>query len=284
MVMWLALPSLLLIFGCLPAHKSEEPGEKVVAQVYNRTLKSKEVNAFIPYESSTEDSLLIARSYIEKWVKEQLILKEAEKYASKDLALDELVRRYRAALVLSHYEKEYVEKKLDTIINDDELQLYYENNKAQYQLETTIIRCRFLKIRQEITPKDRDFLQKNWKSQNKADRRYLDRICKEFGETCIFDESIWYKLDHIQSMLPNKAINNDVIQYNKEFSFKDNEYNYYLYIEEWVADKELAPLSFIKEQARKFILHQRKLKLLDEMRERLYEQEILTDNVKIYVD
>jgi thymidine kinase len=278
------MSSLAFLCGCLSSGKSEDPGEKIVAQVYNRTLKSKEVNAFIPYESSSDDSLLIARSYIEKWVKEQLILREAEKYASKDLALDELVRRYRAALVLSHYEKEYVEKKLDTIINDDELQAYYESNKLQYQLETTIIRCRFLKIKQDITPKDKDFLQKNWKSQSKADRRYLDRICKEFGETCIFDENTWYKLEHIQSMLPNKAINKDVIQYNKEFSFKDNEYNYFLLIDEWVADKELAPLSFIREQARKFILHQRKLKLLDEMRERLYEQEILTDNVKIYVD
>lgn len=285
-ILWMALFSGLILWtpSCNMVGQEQDENERVVAQVYNKTLKVKEVTAFIPNEASQEDSLSIAKSYIERWVRESLLLREAEKKVSKNISIDQLVKHYRSTLILSNYEKEFVEKNLDTLVSEEELVQYYDANKEQYQLETTIIRCRFFKLNKDITPKDREFVRKNWKSTNKSDVRYLQRVCKEFGDNCIFDENSWSKLDQIKTMLPSGVINENVIQYNQEFTFKDDEFDYYLYVYEHVADKEVAPFSFIEEQARKFILHKRKLKLLEEMKEQLYEQEIGSDNVKIFVD
>lgn len=278
----------LIILNCMqscgPNATVRDDSDRVVAEVYNKQLRAKEVNAFIPNQATKEDSLEMARGFIERWVRDALLIREAEKQVSKDLAIDQLVKRYRTQLILSNYEKEYVEKNLDTMVSIEELQKYYEENKEQYLLETTIVRCRLMKLSMDITPRDKEFIAKNWKSNNPSDKRYMQRVCKDFGDICLFDEQAWLKLDQIKNMLPPGTINNSVIQYNREFTFKDSEYYYYLYIFEYVADKELAPFTFIEEQARKYILYRRKLKLLDEMKESLYEQETGTNNVKIYTD
>jgi len=279
-----AIPVVLFLVSCGGQHGEKDEGDRIVAEVYNKQLKAKEVNAFIPSEATKDDSLAIARNYIERWVRDALLIREAEKQVSKDLAIDQLVKRYRTQLILSNYEKEFVEKNLDTLVSLEELQKYYDENKEQYLLETTIIRCRFMKLSKDITPRDKEFIVKNWKSDKPADIRYMKRVCKDFGEGCLFDEQAWLKLDQIKNMLPPGTINNSVIQYNREFTFRDSDYYYYLYVYEYVADKELAPFTFIEEQARKYILYRRKLKLLEEMKESLYEQETGTNNVKIYTD
>jgi hypothetical protein len=46
--------------------------------------------------------------------------------------------------------------------------------------------------------------------------------------------------------------------------------------------KEIAPLAFIEEQARKVILHSRKIKLLQEKKDELYQLELRRKNIEIF--
>jgi len=46
--------------------------------------------------------------------------------------------------------------------------------------------------------------------------------------------------------------------------------------------KDIAPLSFIQEQASRAVLHRRKLKIIEERREALYEQALKENRVKIF--
>lgn len=273
----------LIVMSC--QSKETEPGERVIAEVYGKRLKAKEVNAFIPNEASEADSMAIAQAYMERWIKEALLLREAEKSISRDIAIDQLVSRYRSSLIMSNFEKLYVEQNLDTLITAEELETYYEDNKYQYQLETTILKCRFLKVDRAITPIDYEFLKKEWSGTKPPVVRRLKKICSEFGEQCFFEEEMdWLKLESLKSMMPEGAINDNIIKYNQTFQLKDPDFYYFLKIYEQVSDKEVAPFSFIEEQARRYILHQRKLVLLDKMREDLYEKELDLNNVIIYKD
>ena len=49
---------------------------------------------------------------------------------------------------------------------------------------------------------------------------------------------------------------------------------------EFVNRKAIAPLSYIEDQAAKVILHRRKIKLLEEKKEELYEQK--TNQIKVF--
>ena len=58
--------------------------------------------------------------------------------------------------------------------------------------------------------------------------------------------------------------------------------NGFLRIFETTAAGEYPPLSYIEGQATKVILHKRKIKLLEEKKEEMYERELRRNNVKIY--
>ncbi|MBK7427621.1 MAG: hypothetical protein IPI60_11625 [Saprospiraceae bacterium] len=260
-----------------------EEEDKVLAEVYNKTLYLSDLQGYIPEEATQKDSIQISKAFIEKWVREALLLNEAEKKVSKDLEIDKLVRDYRQSLIISNFEKLYVEEAIDTFVSDEEMNQYYEANQQQYQLEHTILRCRLLKLNNKtITPKDADFMRSNWQSNNKMDLRYINRVCKEFGEICYLNETNWHRLDLIKNIMPEGSINNYIVNNNRDLILRDANFTYYLRVLESISEKEPAPLSFIQEQAKKYILHQRKLKLLEELKVQLYEKETETNNVKIY--
>jgi hypothetical protein len=259
-------------------------GDTLLAEVFNKKLMLSEVEYFIPASITAADSSQIVRAYIDRWVREMLLLTEAEKKLPPDLEIDQLVKSYRSSLIISNYEKLLVEEQLDTLISEDEINEYYEANKQQYQLDHTILKCRLLKLKTDITPRDKDFVDKNWRSTNRKDRQYLERVCREFGEVCYLDGNEWLRFDHIKSLMPAGIISETQVSKNQEITYRDNQYLFYLRIFDKVSGQELAPLSFIEEQAKKFILHQRKLKLLEKIKESLYEKEILNKDVKIYVN
>ena len=70
------------------------------------------------------------------------LMYEAERNIPKDLNIDELVRDYRASLVRFNFEEQLIAEKLDSSVSEAETKAFYENNKDQFQLESTILKCK----------------------------------------------------------------------------------------------------------------------------------------------
>ena len=62
---------------------------------------------------SPEDSTLIINAYVERWVREQLLMQKAEENIPKDLNLNKLVNDYRESLILNNYERLLIESLLE---------------------------------------------------------------------------------------------------------------------------------------------------------------------------
>ena len=97
----------------------------------------------------------------------------------------------------------------------------------------------------------------------------------------MLDEKMWYKVEDLVGILPNGKISPDNV-HKEEMTFKDDNFQYFFKIIELVNKKETAPMSYIKDQAIKYILHKRKMKLLDEKIENIYNKELLNKNIEIY--
>ncbi|HNM26364.1 MAG TPA: hypothetical protein PKL15_13075, partial [Saprospiraceae bacterium] len=123
--------------GDAPAKADDKP----LAKVYNKSLYSSELEGVVPEGTPPADSALIVSAYIQRWLRDQLLMYEAERNIPKDLNIDNLVRDYRASLVRFNFEQQIIAEKLDSTVSEAELQAYYENNKDQFQLESTILKC-----------------------------------------------------------------------------------------------------------------------------------------------
>lgn len=267
------------ILSCELPVTSEDP---LMAQVFDKKLFASEVNSVIPETMDSTERILARNAYVDRWIKENVLLHEAEKNIPPDLQIDRLVKDYQASLVMLQYEKSVAESLLDTVISDQELESYYEANKSQYQLESTIVRCHFIKIPRTLDDRTIKKIENSWKSDKTADFRDLVSLSTTFAETYYLSDSIWYKLDVISQEMPQGSISLSAIRNNKVFQLTNDDYYYFLKILDVKDKTEIAPLAFIQEQASRVILHKRKIELLEKLKEDLYQRAVSRNNIKIF--
>jgi hypothetical protein len=128
----------LFCWQCGDSDNPPKEGDQLLAKVYNKTLYRSELDGIVPEGSTPNDSILMVTAYAQRWVRDQLLMYEAERNIPKDLNIDQLVRDYRASLVRYNYEEQIISERLDSTVSETELREYYESNTDQFQLESTI--------------------------------------------------------------------------------------------------------------------------------------------------
>ncbi len=121
------IASMAALVQCTAPAGSEQ--DKLLAEVHGRRLYMSDAQSILTPQMTTEDSISRLRAFVQLWVNEAVLLHEAEQRLGPGIDLDDLVRDYRNSLLISNYEKNIVETRVDTVITQQELQEYYQRNK-----------------------------------------------------------------------------------------------------------------------------------------------------------
>ncbi|MFT5999587.1 MAG: hypothetical protein ACI81P_002045 [Neolewinella sp.] len=270
---------LLLTFAhCSEPDTSDE--DPILARVHQKVLRLSELDGMFPADATAEDSSLIQQAFARRWSRETALQWEAERNLPSDMNIDRLVRDYRASLVSSHYEEVLVSLRLDSTITKEELEAYYEESKGQYLLERPIVRCLFIRV--PYPTQDEEQLQQLWNNGKITDSMALENYCERFAEVSLLDSKSWYSLDDIAKQLPEGTLTASNVDSKREFSQQDGSFRYYFRLLEMKPRLEIAPLSYVEDQARKVILHSRKRQVIDEAREEIFERELRRNNIETF--
>ena len=124
--------------------------EEAVAEVGSVRLYRSDLNMVIPKGIAYEDSVRLAKSYINTWALDQVFLSIAEQQLSKsEKDVTKELEDYRTSLLKFRYEQLYVNERLDTAVSDDKVEEYYEAHKDRFILRRPLVKARFLKISAE---------------------------------------------------------------------------------------------------------------------------------------
>lgn len=271
--------SLALLLNACSSEEADN-GKRILARVNNKTLYLSEMDGMFPPGTVPTDSALIINAFTQRWIREAVLLDEAERNIPSDLNIDKLVRDYRASLIKHNYEKILVEELLDSTIAETELEEFYEKNKEQYQLETPIVRCFFIKVPLPV-PRQNE-LRRMWNSKDLDQLKDMVAYCSQYAVAHLLEDSTWYDVEDIAAELPPGTITVNNVDSKREFTQQDDKFQYFFRLFELKNRKDIAPLSYIEDQARKVILHKRKLKLLEDTRETMLEREMRRNNVEIH--
>ena len=121
---------LLLICSCdLPTNEESN----AVARVGEDFLFVSEIEDQIGPNGS--DSIQITRKTINEWAEELLYLKKAEINLSsrEKKGLEELVSTYRNDLYVKTYKDKAIQSQLDSIVEKEEIESYFEQNKLNFK-------------------------------------------------------------------------------------------------------------------------------------------------------
>lgn len=277
-IIYLTLIATCFLVSCTTAEEETDKDDTELAKVFSKKLYLSELEGMIPEGSSKEDSTKIINAETERWARESLLMQEAEKNIPQDLNIDDLVRDYRSSLIRHNYERFLVETQLDSIISKDELNAYYEKNKEQYQLPTNILRCYLMKIPK--TAKNLEQLRDWWRSTKVEDYKNMKDYAAQNAEFYMLEDTVWYQINDVKAQLPQGTN----VNVNQNLTQTDSEFHYFFKVLEMKSKKEIAPLAYIQEQAKKVILHKRKRELLEKRKEELYYRETSKNNVQIYTN
>jgi hypothetical protein len=258
-----------------------EDSEQIAARVGPYTLSRERIVQPYVYNLNSVDSADAVRRYIEQWAYDKAFEIEAMEQLESRAELDHLIEAYRASLLKHLFEKQLIEQQLDSVVSQQDLQAYYDANKTQYILQSSIIQLNFIKVRRDHPQIGQiSELWKRFDTSTAMDS--LVDVCNESAETFLLDDSVWYKQEDLEGIIPGNVLNSRSSTAFKEQIFSNDTAMFFLRILNRIPDTEIAPLSFIEKQARKVILYRRKQALLSDWRERIYREALKSNRIKIY--
>lgn len=279
-LIWLAGIFFLPLISC--TDKAPRSKGDVLVSVGQHTLTAFEVKKLIPKTLSSQDSLMMAESFVKKWVKNALIYDLANKHLEDEKEeIDRLVDAYRQSLMSHKYEEKLVEERLSAEISDKEISDYYEANKESFLLEEDIVKGLFLKV-----PSDAPGLSDLKKWCNSGGDELIEKIEKySLQNAVIYDYFYdrWMSGEEIAENMPvKKSEFNRMLKTDKLIEVSDSAYCYLLKVKEVEFKGNRAPFDYASAQIKEILLSQRKSEFLRSFEEEIYNEAIRKGNVKFH--
>lgn len=264
-----------------PEVRSEQSA--IIASVYDNKLYEYDIRGMVSENVSKQDSANITSRYVNNWIRKQLLIHEAASRIDFDQAeLERKILDYRYALMVYEYEKYYINQALNKTVTEEEIKDYYNQNIANFELKQNIIRGIYVKVPKEA-PKIEN-LKKLIVSNKTKDIKDLRSYCFRFATSYSLDDSLWVNFDEVIKNTPLMGIPNKV-QFLKENNFiesEDQDYLYFIKIHDYKISDERPPLEFVKDEIENIIINRRKIKLSNELEEKIYNKAKENNDFKIY--
>lgn len=270
----------LFLVGCnSPKNKNND---KVLARVYDKTLYQSQFSGIVPSGLSAEDSTLIIRDHVDKWVRNQLLVHLAEiNLTEEDKNVEQQINDYRTSLLIFKYEQNYIKEKLDTLITEQQIEKYYSDYSSNFLLNNHLIKGRYIRVSRSAPELWR--VRRLYKSDDEADMMELESYCYENSANYSYFEEQWIVLDKVLDQMPDIYMKpENLLKYRKNFEVRDSMDYHFLKISDFRLESDIAPLDFIKEDIRSILLNKRKLQLIQELEASIYNDALNRENFTVY--
>lgn len=272
---------LLLMAGCDYFQKNSK--EVVVAECYGKYLYESDLVGIVPEGATIMDSIQRVSTFIDSWVRRQVLIHQAENNLNKEeLDLKKQMDEYRNSLVIYAYESQLIDQKLDTIVSEDEIAEYYEQNKEDFQLRNTMVRVAYVIL--DEGSKQKEMFRKLLSDPDTLLLQNIDIQATYYAVKSHVDVDQWMRLDELTSIVPIEIFNAEsFLKKNKFVCFDMNEYTYMVRFVEYLLEESTSPLELVSDNIKSVILAQRKQALLDKMHTSLYDKAKRDRAFEVYV-
>lgn len=268
-ILWLVAAFAALLAGCreLPRPFS---GGAVVARAGDAELRMRELRAAVPAGMTGDDSAAFVRVYVDRWVRKQLKLREADALFSESEAdIDRLVEDYRQALLIRKVDQYYVDRRIDTLFTDAEIASYYEAHKGDFRLDRTLVKgC---VVRLDNGSRQARRLKTLMGERSEARQQDFSDLCaKNDFEVTDFDGR-WTDFPEFLAALPTLRTRSydQVLATHAVQEMRDSRWLYYFRIDAVRREGETIPLERLRPTIRRILFNRRQQEIV-----RAYEQEL----------
>ena len=262
---------------------SGKSNESPVAEVRDKRLYLSQISEIFT-GLSPEDSLNVLRDYVGRWVKNQLVLRQAElnlSKAQKDVSYQ--LDSYRASLLIFKYEQAYVEQRSDTIVSMSEIEKFYTDNPDNFRLLGLLVKGTYIKVRSKS--RNIDKIRLLYRSNRDKDFDELEKLCITGVEKFDLFKGDWIDFSTLSKEFPPNVDGYENKIYRQRYlDESDGEYTYLLSVKEIASKGAAAPLEHVRDEIKTIILNRRKINLIKKLENNIYNEALRKNEVKIYID
>jgi len=256
--------------------------EEPVARVFEAYLYPSDLEKVIPSGTNRQDSMLLAKRYTETWVKDMLMQHRAEESLSEEqMDFETQIEEYHRSLLIYTYRQNLLQQKMDTLVNEREINSYYEENSKNFVLNQNVIKGTFIKV--PLSAPDQDQLRR-WSWNNREqDLDQLEKFCVSYAEKYSDFNDTWVDFSSIREQLPRR-ISNPVRYLNsyRNIEHSDSLYRYLVHISDHLTEGEVAPVEMVSDDITNIILNKRKIKFIKDLEHRVYTDGVSRNQFEIY--
>lgn len=261
--------------------KVEHGGKTPLVQVGNHFLYQEDVSQVIPFGMAKPDSMEFVRTFVRKWVEEQVLYEKAEHNVRGDDRIDRMVADYRRTLVMNNYERVLLQQKMPGELTEEELKEYYDGNKQLFVLEEPVVKGVFIKAPLK-SPGLKEL--KQWYKDN-SDEALEKLEAYAFRNAVIYEYFYdhWVPLSELEGkVVVNLAELSSDFDKNPDIEAKDDEYCYLVHIEEYVKEGETKPYDLARQDIINLLANNRKVEFMDRVKRDLYNESVEAGRIKYY--
>ena len=174
-----------------------------------------------------------------------------------------------------------VKKNIDSIVQAEEAQLFYEANKESFKLNDDLVQFRYISL--PLNPINLDTIKMRFKRFKAEDKAYLDSISVQFRSYSLND-SIWIKLNRVAEKIPiiNGSNKNQLLKKTNFLQLKDSLNLYLMQVNDVRLQNDYAPLDYVNTSINKIVINKRKLELIKQLENDITKDAIKNNKFQIY--
>lgn len=255
--------------------KPQAPIDAVVS-LGDHYVDATTINELLPENYTIADSTRIVNTYINQWAIDHLLMENATVNISKEeqQRLDQLVAKYKNELYTQVYKESLTKQNLDTVIQQQAIQNYYETQLGNLKLNEDLVQLSFVEL--DLLYTDLDLVKKMLKKHDSISLRKLDSLSLGF-KSHYLNDSIWVKKTSVYEKIPPIDATNEK-SYIKDKTFHELPDSLSLYLVRFhkvLRRGEKAPLQYVEPTIKQILLNKRKLTYIKNL-----EKELLNDAVQ----
>lgn len=276
----LVLFVLILFNGCGPVADPDK-GE-VVAKVQGNYLYESDLTGVVSPGTGVQDSIQLVKSFIDNWVRKQLLIRQAEKnLTSSQMDFKKKLEDYRNSLIIYTYETELIKQKLDTLVTEEEISEYYVVNKQNFELRYNIVKVAYVVLPSDF--KKKELFRKLMRNPDTLLVDSLDARAGRFALSYFNDTESWVRFDDLVANIPLETYNQEVFLRNNRFiEIDDAPFTYMIRFMDFRIKESESPMEIEHDNIKNIILNKRKQEMLRKMHDNLYEKALRDKAFEIY--
>lgn len=258
--------------------------QKILAEVGTAVLYENDVVSIFTPGITPEDSIKLLESYVDRWVKDQLKIDQAEQvFESSQQDVDRMVEDYRQSLLKNKLDQYYIDSFIDTLFTESEIRSYYNENRKDFILDKTIVKGRIVKFPKNFRQEQE--LRKLMLSGSESDYQAFVGLCTK-NSLGLTEFTSWNDFSQFQAVLPRP--DKDDYDYllaapNKIHEIADGPNKYFVRVLDFRKVGDYTPPESVQDVIRRIIFNRRKQDIVRRHEDSLYNKALQQKKVSINI-